>query len=99
GLYWLSVQNEFGVAFSARTRVQIGSSIVEPDPTGNLAMRIKIEGFPLNVRLLSGRIYTVQVSANLKSWTDLVDISGGDTVAIDAQAKTLSLRFYRVVEK
>jgi len=98
-LYWLSVRNEFGVSFSNRSLLLVGTSFIEPQPTADIVGQINTTGFPLKLKLLNDRQFDVQFSTDLLSWTTIGTISGGTTEFRDTSSPGKPKGFYRIIEK
>ena len=73
-------------------------SLTQP-PTAQTAAEIQSTGFVLDLALEVGRSFRVQASSDLQTWSDVTNfVSTASAVRfVDAAAKPLSRRFYRVV--
>ena len=99
GLYWVSVRNPYGVSFSNRSLLLIGSSVLTNRRTAEIVDQLRNEGFPLKFRLRPDRQFDVQVSTDLVSWTTIATVQGATTEFLDSAARGKLRRFYRIVEK
>ena len=99
GLYWVSVRNPYGVSFSNRTLLLVGSSAIENRRTAEIIDQLRSEGFPLKFRLRPDRQFDIQVSTDPLSWTTIATVQGATTEFLDSGARGKFLRFYRIVEK
>ncbi len=99
GLYWLSVRNEFGVSFSNRSLLLVGTSFIEPQPTADIVGQINTTGFPLKLKLLNDKQFDVQFSTDLLSWTTIGTVSGGTTEFRDTLSPGKPKAFYRIIDR
>ena len=74
------------------------SSLTQP-PAAQTAEEIQSHGFVLDLALEVGRAFRVQASSDLQTWTEVTNfVNTAQAVqVVDAAAKPLSRRFYRVV--
>jgi hypothetical protein len=84
------------VQLAAPPVVDAASSLtVKPNSTGGSAVTLR-------VATVVGENYVIQVSTNLRDWSDVVSIPGATTAQTeytDSEAAQHTMRFYRVISK
>jgi hypothetical protein len=99
GLYTIRGTNVAGSATSAGALLTVVRSLVLPPPLPPPG-QLQSNGFAFSVAVEPGRIYRVQASTNLVTWTDIGFVVGSGGLVqsfLDAAVSNRPNRFYRVV--
>jgi len=99
GLYILTATNLAGTATSSPAQLVVVTSLILPPPPTPLS-ELQANGFNFSVAVEPGRIYRVQASTNLMTWTDIGFVVGSGGLVqsfLDRAASNRPNRFYRVV--